>query len=57
MKLVLDWLTKNHTSLVRDLADLVAVPSISTDGEHQKEIEQTAALTCAQMRQAGLRNV
>jgi len=57
MKLVLDWLTKNHTALVRDLADLVAVPSISTDGEHQKEIEQTAALTCAQMRQAGLRNV
>src|SRR6266849_3988807 len=57
MKLVLDWLTKNHAALVRDLADLVAVPSISTDGEHQKEIEQTAALTCAQMRQAGLRNV
>jgi acetylornithine deacetylase/succinyl-diaminopimelate desuccinylase-like protein len=57
MKLVLDWLTKNHASLVRDLADLVAVPSISTDGEHQKEIETTAAVTCAQMRQAGLRNV
>src|SRR5438128_1688714 len=57
MKLALDWLTKNHTSLVRDLADLVAVPSISTDGEHQKEIEKTAAVTCAQMRQAGLQNV
>src|SRR5713101_3395783 len=57
MKPVLDWLTKNHASLVRDLADLVAVPSISTDGEHQKEIEKTAALTCEQMRQAGLQNV
>ncbi|HLJ96709.1 MAG TPA: M20/M25/M40 family metallo-hydrolase [Gemmataceae bacterium] len=57
MKPVLDWLTKNHTSLVRDLADLVAIPSISTDGEHQKEIEKTAALTCDQMRQAGLQNV
>jgi acetylornithine deacetylase/succinyl-diaminopimelate desuccinylase-like protein len=57
MKPVLDWLTKNHDSLVRSLADLVAIPSISTDFEHQKEIEQTAALTCEQMRQAGLQNV
>jgi acetylornithine deacetylase/succinyl-diaminopimelate desuccinylase-like protein len=57
MKPVLDWLTKNHASLVRGLADLVAIPSISTDGEHQKEIEKTAALTCTQMRQAGLQNV
>src|SRR5947209_1537757 len=57
MKPVLDWLTKNYASLVRSLADLVAVPSISTDGEHQKEIDKTAALTCEQMRQAGLQNV
>lgn len=54
---VLDWLRDNHAGLVRDLADLVAVPSISTDGEHQKEIEQSAELTCRQMRQAGLQNV
>ena len=54
---VLDWLAKNHASLVRSLADLVAIPSISTDGEHQKEIDQTADLTCAQMRQVGLENV
>jgi acetylornithine deacetylase/succinyl-diaminopimelate desuccinylase-like protein len=57
MKPVLDWLTKNHASLVADLARLVAVPSISTDGEHQKEIDRTAELTCEQMRQAGLQNV
>jgi acetylornithine deacetylase/succinyl-diaminopimelate desuccinylase-like protein len=57
MKAVLDWLTKNHSSLVRNLAELVAIPSISTDGEHQKEVDQTAALTCEQMRQAGLNNV
>src|SRR5262249_25587668 len=57
MKPVLDWLTNNHAALVRGLADLVAIPSISTDGEHQKEIEQTAALTCEQMRQAGLHHV
>src|SRR6266436_9513651 len=57
MKPVLDWLKANHASLVNDLAELVAVPSISTDGEHQKEIDQTAALTCEQMRRAGLQNV
>jgi len=57
MKPVLDWLSHNHDGLVRGLADLVAVRSISTDGEHQKEIDQTAALTCEQMRQAGLQNV
>jgi acetylornithine deacetylase/succinyl-diaminopimelate desuccinylase-like protein len=57
MKQVLDWLTANHDALVNGLADLVAIPSISTDGEHQKEVEQSAALTCEQMRQAGLHNV
>ena len=57
MREVLDWLTKHHEEIVRDLADLVAIPSISTDGEHQQEIEQTAELTCEQMREAGLQNV
>ncbi len=57
MKQVLDWLSQNHADLVRSLADLVAIPSISTDREHQKEIDQTAALTCEQMRQIGLQNV
>jgi acetylornithine deacetylase/succinyl-diaminopimelate desuccinylase-like protein len=54
---VLDWLKANHAHLVKDLADMVAIQSISTDGEHQKEIEASAALTCEQMRQAGLQNV
>jgi cysteinylglycine-S-conjugate dipeptidase len=53
----LDWLTAHHADHVRDLADLVAVPSISNDGKHQAEIDRTAALTCDQMRKAGLRNV
>jgi acetylornithine deacetylase/succinyl-diaminopimelate desuccinylase-like protein len=57
MKQVLDWLSKNHDGIVKNLADLVSVPSISTDGVHQKEVEQSAALTCEQMRQAGLHNV
>jgi acetylornithine deacetylase/succinyl-diaminopimelate desuccinylase-like protein len=57
MQQVLDWLTHNHAALVQGLADLVAVPSISTDGDHQAEIDRTAAITCEQMRQAGLQNV
>jgi acetylornithine deacetylase/succinyl-diaminopimelate desuccinylase-like protein len=57
MKEVLSYLTDHHDALVRSLAELVAIPSISTDGEHQKEVEQAAALTCEQMRQAGLQNV
>jgi acetylornithine deacetylase/succinyl-diaminopimelate desuccinylase-like protein len=53
----LDWLGKNHEGIVRGLADLVAIPSISTDGEHQAEIDRTAALTGDLMRDAGLHNV
>src|SRR5438270_3980789 len=57
MQAVLDWLTQNDGKLVKALADLVAVPSISTDGEHQKEIDQTADLTCELMRDVGLQNI
>src|SRR5438128_2671044 len=57
MKPVLEWLTQHHADLVRDLAELVSVPSISTDGDHQQEIDKAASLTCEQMRQAGLQNV
>jgi acetylornithine deacetylase/succinyl-diaminopimelate desuccinylase-like protein len=57
MKPVLDWVTKNYPRLRDDLGKLVAIPSISTDGEHQKEIDRTAELTCQQMRAAGLDNI
>ncbi|MGL4553866.1 MAG: M20/M25/M40 family metallo-hydrolase [Gemmataceae bacterium] len=57
MKDVLGWLEAHHEDLVRDLAALVAIPSISTDGEHADEIGRSAALTCDQMRAAGLHNV
>jgi cysteinylglycine-S-conjugate dipeptidase len=57
MKKVLDWLTKNHGAIVKDLADLVAIPSISTDGRHAKELRKSAALTCEQMKAAGLQKV
>lgn len=56
MSAELQWLDKNHEGIVRSLAELVAVKSISTDGEHRPEIERTAALTCQQMREAGLHN-
>ncbi|HEY3788021.1 MAG TPA: M20/M25/M40 family metallo-hydrolase, partial [Urbifossiella sp.] len=57
MQQALDWLPRNHEQIVHGLADLVAIPSISTDGEHSAEIDRTAALTAAQMRDAGLHNV
>ena len=57
MRAVHDWLSKNHENIVRGLADQVAIHSISTDGEHAKEIERTASLTCDQMRAAGLQKV
>jgi acetylornithine deacetylase/succinyl-diaminopimelate desuccinylase-like protein len=57
MKEVQDWLKTNHPSLINDLANLVAIPSISTDGEHQADIEKSASLVAEQMRHAGLNNV
>jgi acetylornithine deacetylase/succinyl-diaminopimelate desuccinylase-like protein len=54
---VRDWLKSNDAKLIEDLGRLVAVPSISTDHEHQKEIDQVADLTCEMMRAAGLQNV
>jgi len=57
MNAALDWLEKHHEDLVRGLADLVAIPSISTDGEHDHEIGRTARLVTDQMREAGLQSV
>jgi acetylornithine deacetylase/succinyl-diaminopimelate desuccinylase-like protein len=54
MKRVLEWLKKNHANLVDDLAQLVAIQSISTDGKHAKEIQKSATATCQQMKAAGL---
>jgi cysteinylglycine-S-conjugate dipeptidase len=57
MKKIIDWLTSNEATLVSDLAKLVAIQSVSTDGEHQRELDQSAELTCELMRHAGLNNV
>ncbi len=51
------WLEENDDALIADLGKLVAIPSISTDGEHQSQITQCAELTCELMRSAGLNNV
>ena len=57
MKQVLEWLTANDKELVADLARLVAIASISTDGKHQQELDKAAEVTCDLMRSAGLENV
>ncbi|MFQ3649429.1 MAG: M20/M25/M40 family metallo-hydrolase [Gemmataceae bacterium] len=53
---VLGWLEAHHEQLVSDLADLVAIPSISTDGKHIDKINDSAELTRQQMQEAGLQN-
>lgn len=57
MQAAQDWLNRNHESIVRGLADLVAIPSISTDGEHKQELERSASLTAQLMRESGLENI
>jgi acetylornithine deacetylase/succinyl-diaminopimelate desuccinylase-like protein len=57
MQATLKWLQEHDADLINDLAKIVAVPSISTDGEHQKELDQSADVTCTLMRTAGLDNV
>ena len=57
MERISDWLTKNREQLVLDLAELVAVRSVSTDGKHEEHIRQSAALTREQMQRAGLQKV
>lgn len=57
MKPVQEWLQNQDADLVEQLRRLVAIQSISTDGEHAKEIEHSAELTCELMRGAGLNNV
>ena len=57
MKDVLKRLDGQRKTMVKDLAELVAVPSISPGGKHQRDIDRSAKVTCAQMKRAGLKNV
>jgi len=57
MKPVLSWLADNYSRLTKDLAELVAIQGISTDGQHEKELDLSAKAIARQMKQAGLRSV
>lgn len=50
----LSYLAKNHAKFVADLKELVAIPGVSTDGQHAKELRQSAEAVQAQMKNAGL---
>lgn len=51
------WLNQNHEIFVSQLAQLVGIQSVSTDGLHEKELKKSAELVAEQMRWAGLTNV
>src|SRR5207249_2207957 len=51
------WLSTNDKSIIAGLAELVAVPSISTDGQHRAEIDRSAGVVESQMKRAGLNHV
>src|SRR5262249_58272064 len=57
MDRAVNWLESHFPDLERDLTELVQIDSISTDGDQQAEIEQSADLVCALMKRAGLRDV
>ena len=49
------WIENNTESIFRSLADLVAIPSISTDEDHHTEISQCAEAVRKQMLGAGFK--
>jgi acetylornithine deacetylase/succinyl-diaminopimelate desuccinylase-like protein len=57
MDRAINWLESHFSDLERDLAELVAIASISTDGGHQAEIDRSADQVAALMTKAGLKNV
>lgn len=57
MDRALNWLEAHFSDLAQDLGELVKIASISTDGDHQVEIGQSAGLVCELMKRAGLEHV
>src|SRR5689334_2916936 len=57
MKNTAAFATSNRDALMRDLARLVEIPSVSTDGQHQREIARSADLVAELMGEAGLERV
>lgn len=53
----LRFLEEQEGRFVQQLAELVAIPSISTDGAHAQEIEACAGKVAEQMQRAGLEHV
>ena len=57
MKGIGNWLNQQRHHLFDDLAKLVAVPSVSTDRRHQREIARSADIVANLMKRAGLDHV
>jgi cysteinylglycine-S-conjugate dipeptidase len=57
MKTVLKQIATSHKATVDELAGLVAIPSVSTDGKHQKELDRSAKKVSALLRKSGLENI
>jgi acetylornithine deacetylase/succinyl-diaminopimelate desuccinylase-like protein len=57
MKTVLKQIAKIHKEIVNDLASLVAIPSVSTDGKHGRELDRSATKVSSLLRKSGLENV
>ena len=53
----LGWLENSQAKIVNDLDRLVGIKSISTDGEHQQELDHSASAVCELMKEAGLNDV
>lgn len=57
MNQVSSYLQANHQRFVDNLAKMVAVPGVSTDGKHAKELDRSAEVTAELMKQTGLQGV
>lgn len=54
MNAELKWLSTNYDGLLKDLAAMVAIPRVSTDGKHQREVARSAKMVVRLMKKAGL---
>jgi acetylornithine deacetylase/succinyl-diaminopimelate desuccinylase-like protein len=57
MKEILDYFKANDERYLKELAEFIAIPSISADPARQKDITKTAAFVEKQLKDAGLKNV
>lgn len=57
MKEILDYFKANDERYLKELAEFIAIPSVSADPAHQKDITRTAAFVEKQLKGAGMKNV